>query len=73
MVMIMIIMLGLAIIIIIIIIIIMYRNNSFNGKCRSIVGPKLTRPPGDPDYWGPDYRKVTLFIVFTLCNTHGLQ
>jgi hypothetical protein len=52
----------------IITIIIMYSNDSFNGKCMSIVGPKLTRPPRDPYYWGPDYRKTTLFIIFTLCN-----
>jgi len=36
----------------------------------SMVGPKLTRPLGDPDYWGPDYRKSTLFIICTLCNTY---
>ena len=48
----------------------MYSNNSFDGKCMSIVGPKLTRPPGDPNYRGPDYRRTTLFIIFTLCNTY---
>jgi hypothetical protein len=57
---------------IIIIIIIIYSNNSFNGKCRSVFGPKFTRPPGNLDYWGPDYRKTALFITFThtLCNTY---
>ena len=34
-------------IIITIIIIIMYSNNSFNGKCMSIFGPKLTIQPAD--------------------------
>jgi len=34
------------------------------------IWPKLTTPPGDPDYWDPDYRKTALFIIFTLCNTH---
>ena len=48
----------------------MYSNNSFNGKCMSIVDPKLTRPPVDPDYWAPDYRKTTLFIIFALCDTY---
>ena len=39
-------------IIIIIIIITMQCNNNFTGKYLAIIGPKLSGPPGDPDYRG---------------------
>jgi hypothetical protein len=32
------------------IIIIMYSNNNFSGEFWAIGGPKLSGPPGDPDY-----------------------
>jgi uncharacterized lipoprotein NlpE involved in copper resistance len=34
----------------IIIIIIMHCNNNLNGKYWAVVDPKLSAPPGDPDY-----------------------
>jgi hypothetical protein len=32
-------------------------NNNFNGKYWAIVSPKLSGPPGDPDYRGTNVYK----------------
>jgi hypothetical protein len=52
---------------IIIIIIIIYCNNNFNGKYWAIVGPKLSGPPVDADYQGPDYQGTTVLGKITQC------
>jgi len=55
-------------IIIIIIIIIMQCNNNFTGKYLAIIGPKLSGPPGDPNYQGTTVYKQGKAFHGTKCH-----
>jgi hypothetical protein len=46
----------------------MYCNNNFNEKYWAVIRPKLSRPPGDPDYRG-----TTLLIFSIIFHKHILR
>jgi len=59
------------IIIIIITMIIIHCNNNSNVKHWAIVGPKLSRPPGDLEPRGPDYQGTTVMNLPADRYLHG--
>jgi hypothetical protein len=59
------------IIIITIIIIILFCNNNFSGEYWAVIGPKLSEPPGDPDYRGNTVFCFTTCTNLNACSNHS--